>query len=190
MCHYTFAMTFLFLYHMKIEDCFYIGYITKTKGLKGEFQIFFEYDTPGDLPLQVLFVEIDGKLVPYFVSSYKLQNNQTGLFFFDDLDTIEKAEKIIRKKVYLPNTQKPERGPGEFLITDMKGFVLHAEPHGELGKIIDIRAYPQQYIATFLYKNKEVLLPLNDDFIQKIDLENQILHVHLPDGLLELYLEE
>jgi 16S rRNA processing protein RimM len=175
---------------MKIEDCFYIGYITKTKGLKGEVQLFFEYDKPSELPLHLLFVEIDNKLVPYFIASYKLQNNQTGLFFFDDLDTIEKAEKIIRKKVYLPHAQRPERSPNEFLVTDMKGFILHADLQGELGKIIDIREYPQQYIATFLYKNKEVMLPLNDHFIQKIDRKNQLLYVHLPEGLLELYLEE
>lgn len=174
---------------MKIEDCFYIGYITKTKGLKGEVQIFFEYDTPEDLPLDVLFLAIDGKLVPYFVASEKLQNNQTGLFCFDDIDTIEKAEKIIRKKIYLPNTQKPERDKDEFLITDLVGFALHAEPYGALGNIIDVREYPQQYIATFVYKNKEIMFPLNDDLIEEIDTENQVLHALLPEGLIELYLE-
>ena len=175
---------------MKIEDCFNIGYITKTKGLKGEIQLFFEYDTPEELPLSILFIELDGKLIPYFVSSYKLYKNQTGLFFFDDIDTIEKAEKIIRKKVYLPNTQKPKQRKKTFQLTDLKGFILHAKPYGQLGEIIDVRHYPQQYIATFVYKDKEVMLPLNDDLIEKIDHENQILHAHLPDGLIELYLNE
>jgi 16S rRNA processing protein RimM len=105
---------------MKIEDCFYIGYITKTKGLKGEVQVFFEYDEPDDLELETLFVEINGKLIPFFVSSYKLQNNQTGYFFFDDIDTIEKAEKLIRKKIYLPNTLKPEVEPGDITYKDLK----------------------------------------------------------------------
>ena len=88
---------------MKIEDCFYIGYITKTKGLKGEVQIYFEYDDPAELPLDSVFAEINGKLVPFFISSFKLQNNQTGNFYFDDIDTIEKAEALVRKKLYLPN---------------------------------------------------------------------------------------
>ena len=179
----------LFFTTMKIEDCFYVGYLTKTKGLKGEVQLFFEYDTPNKLSLKTLFLEMDGKLVPHFVSSYKLQNNQTGLFFLDDVDTIEKAEKIIRKRVYLPNKQKPKRDKNEFAITDLKGFMLHAEPYGELGKIIDVHIFPKQYVASFLYKNKEVMLPLNDHFIQKIDRENQLIHVTLPDGLIELYME-
>ncbi|HYK76894.1 MAG TPA: ribosome maturation factor RimM [Daejeonella sp.] len=175
---------------MKIEDCFYIGYITKTKGLKGEVQVFFEYDEPEDLPLKTVFLEISGKLIPYFVSSSKLNNNQTGYFYFDDIDTIEKAEKLVRKKIYLPNSQKPERDEDEFLITDLKGFIVHDEHYGELGEIVEIHEFPQQYVAVVPYKSREVMFPLNDDLIVSIDEENGILEVHLPEGLIDVYINE
>lgn len=175
---------------MKIEDCFYIGYITKTKGLKGEVQVFFEYDEPEDLPLKTVFLEINGKLIPYFVSSSKLNNNQTGYFYFDDIDTIEKAEKLVRKKIYLPNSQKPERDEDEFLITDLKGFIVHDEHYGELGEIVEIHEFPQQYVAVVPYKSREVMFPLNDDLIVSIDEENGILEVHLPEGLIDVYINE
>ncbi|MDB5012579.1 MAG: rRNA processing protein RimM [Daejeonella sp.] len=175
---------------MKVDECFYIGYITKTKGLKGEIQVFFEYDEPDDLPLDSVFVEINGKLIPYFISAYKLQNNQTGNFYFEDIDTIEKAEKLIRKKLYLPEAKKPERDSDEFLITDLKGFSVHDEHQGELGEILEIHDYPQQYVAMVLYKSKEILFPLNDDLITLVDEENKILKVNLPEGLVDLYLED
>ncbi|WP_291399740.1 ribosome maturation factor RimM [Daejeonella sp.] len=174
---------------MKIEDCFYIGYITKTKGLKGEVQVYFEYDEPADLPLDSVFAEINGKLVPFFISSYKLQNNQTGNFYFDDIDTIEKAETLIRKKLYLPNKLKPVRDEDEFLITDLKGFIVHDQTVGELGEIIEIHEYPQQFVAVVPYKFKEIMFPLNDDLIVEIDEENGTLKVNLPEGLIDLYLE-
>jgi 16S rRNA processing protein RimM len=123
---------------MKIEDCFYIGYITKTKGLKGEVQVYFEYDEPANLPLDSVFAEINGKLVPFFISTYKLQNNQTGNFYFDDIDTIEKAQTLIRKKLYLLNSLKPVRDDDEFLITDLKGFMVHDQTVGELGQLFPI----------------------------------------------------
>ena len=175
---------------MKIEDCFYIGYITKTKGLKGEVQIYFEYDDPAELPLESVFAEINGKLVPFFISSVKLQNNQTGNFYFDDIDTIEKAEALVRKKLYLPNKLKPLRDEDEFLITDLKGFIVHDEAAGELGEIIEIHEYPQQFVAVVPYKFKEIMFPLNDDLIVEIDEENGILKVDLPEGLIDLYLGE
>lgn len=174
---------------MNIEDCFYIGYITKTKGLKGEVQVYFEFDEPEDLTLDSVFAEINGKLVPFFVSAYKLQNNQTGNFYFDDIDTIEKAEALVRKKLYLPNNLKPVRDEDEFLITDLKGFIVHDEVAGELGEIIEIHEYPQQYVAVVPYQNKEIMFPLNDDLIVEIDEEKGILRVALPEGLIDLYLE-
>lgn len=174
---------------MNIEDCFYIGYITKTKGLKGEVQVYFEFDEPEDLTLDSVFAEINGKLVPFFVSAYKLQNNKTGNFYFDDIDTIEKAEALVRKKLYLPNNLKPVRDEDEFLITDLKGFIVHDKLAGELGEITEIHEYPQQYVAVVPYKNKEIMFPLNDDLIVEIDEEKGILRVALPEGLIDLYLE-
>ncbi len=175
---------------MKIEDCFYIGYITKTKGLKGEVQVYFEYDEPGDLTLDSVFAEINGKLVPFFISAYKLQNNQTGNFYFDDVDTIEKASALVRKKLYLSNELKPVRDEDEFLITDLKGFIVFDETAGELGEIIEIHEYPQQFVAVVPYKFKEIMFPLNDDLIMEIDEDKGILKVNLPEGLIDLYLGE
>ena len=175
---------------MKIEDCFYIGYITKTKGLKGEVQVFFEYEEPEDLTLNAVFAEINGKLIPYFIASYKLQNNQTGNFYFEDIDTIEKAEKLIRKKLYIQNSLKPVRDESEFLITDLKGFMVHDEVKGQLGQIIEIHDYPKQYVAVVIYQTKEVMFPLTDDLILSIDDEEKLLSVKLPEGLIDLYLEE
>lgn len=172
---------------MKIEDSFYIGYITKTKGLKGEVQVYFEFDQFEDLELDSVFLEINNKLIPFFVSSYKIQANKTGYFYFEDVDTIEKAEKLVRKKVYLPNEKMPEREEGEFFYTDLKGFIAHDENHGELGEIIEVHEYPQQFIAVVPYKSTEIMFPLNEDIIKEIDEEAGIVKVILPDGLIEIY---
>lgn len=174
---------------MIIEEAFYIGYVTKTKGLKGEVQLFFEYEEPELLDLDVVFAEINGKMVPFFVSSYKLQNNHTGNFYFDDIDHIDKAQALVRKKVYLPLTKKPVRDEDEFFYTDLKGFTAVDETLGELGVILEVNEYPQQFVATVLYKDAEIMFPLNDDFIVEIDDEEKILTVDLPDGLLDIYLE-
>lgn len=175
---------------MKIEDSFYIGYITKTKGLKGEVQLFFEYPEPQDLDLDTVFLEMNGKLIPYFINQVKLQPNQTANIYFEDVDVVEKAERLIRKKVYLPNTKKPERNPDEFLITDLKGFLVIDQTRGELGEIVEIHEYPQQYVAVVPHQFREILFPLNDEFIVEIDDKKGILHVNLPEGLIDLYLNQ
>lgn len=170
------------------EEAFYIGYFTKTKGLKGEIQLYFEFDAYEDLELDVVFADLNGKMVPFFVSSFKLYPNNTGLFYFDDLDHIDKAQALVKKKVYLPLAKMPERDEDDFTYDDLKGFTVSDETQGELGEIIEVNEYPQHFVATVLYQNKEILFPLNEDMIVEIDEDEKTLLVNLPEGLLDLYL--
>lgn len=171
------------------KDSFEIGYITKTRGLKGEVQLFFQYEDPEELELDVIFIELHSKLVPFFVSSYQLLNNNTGYFFLEDVDHIDKAVELVKKPVFLPNTKKPERDPEEFFITDLKGFTVFEKKHGELGEILEINEFPQQFIAIVNYQSKEIMFPLNDDFILEIDRDAKVLKIELPEGLLDVYLK-
>jgi 16S rRNA processing protein RimM len=41
-----------------------------------------------------------------------------------------------------------------------------------------------------IYKNREVLIPLTDEIIPKVDKKAKVVHSILPDGLLEVYLED
>ena len=170
------------------EEAFYIGYITKTKGLKGEVQLYFEFEHYEALDLDVLFADMNGKMVPFFVAVHKLYPNQTGLFYFDDVDHIDKAQALVKKKIYLPLAKMPERDEEDFTYNDLKGFVVIDETHGELGEIIAVNEYPQQFVATVFFKEKEILFPLNEEIILEIDDEEEKLFVDLPDGLLDLYL--
>jgi len=173
---------------MTHEEAFYIGYITKTKGLKGEVQLYFEYDAPDLLDLDVIFADMNGKMVPFFVSACKLQNNSTGYLYFDDIDHIDKAQPLVKKKIYLPLTKQPDRSDDDFHYTDLIGFIASDKTHGELGEILEVNEYPQQFVATVSYQNKEIMFPLNEDMIIEIDEDEETLLVDLPDGLLDLYL--
>jgi 16S rRNA processing protein RimM len=174
---------------MQKDEAFYIGYVTKTKGLKGEVQLYFEFENFDAIDFDVIFADMNGKMVPFFVSTYKLYPNSTGLFYFDDIDHIDKAQALVKKKMYLPLTQMPERDEDDFTYQDLKGFIATDEKLGELGEIIEVNEYPQQFVATVHYKNRDVLFPLNEDFIVEIDDEENVLHLDLPEGLLDVYLE-
>ncbi len=182
------ASLFFIIVFMTQEEAFYIGYITKTKGLKGEVQLYFEYDEPELLDLDVVFAEINGKMVPFFVSSCKLQTNNTGNLYFDEVDHIDKAQALVKKKIYLPLSKMPDRSDEDFHYNDLKGFIVSDETHGELGEVIEVNEYPQHFVATVLHKGTEIMFPLNEDMIVEIDEEEETLLVDLPEGLLDIYL--
>lgn len=174
---------------MNINDAFYIGYITKTRGLKGELQLYFEFADYTELDLNVLFLEINKKLIPYFVDSIKLQNNSTAYLNLEDIDHVDKAKELIRKKVYLSKDKMPERDPDDFRYTDFVGYLVVDEEEGEVGEIIEVQEFPQQFIATVDFDGKELMFPLSEDLILGIDVEEQVLEVALPEGLIDLYRE-
>jgi len=186
----------LFLYFciliqaMTIDQTFYIGYISKTRGLKGEVQLFFEFEDYMDLDFDVLFLEVNKKLVPYFVDTLKMHNNSTAYATFEDIDHIDKAQPLIRKKMYLPLDQKPERDPDDFRYTDLVGYVAIEEEEGELGEITQVQEMPQQFIATVDMDGTEVMFPLNENFIVGIDPEEQVVVLRLPEGLIDMYFEQ
>jgi len=172
---------------MDMDNAFCIGYITKTRGLKGELQLFFEFEDHGELDLDVIFLEVNKKAVPYFVESLKRQHNGTAYLTLEDVDHIDKAKPLIGKKAYLPNDKRPERAPDEFRYTDLIGYRAIDEKEGELGAITDVQEMPQQYVATVAFRGKELLFPLNEDLILGISPEEKTIEVALPEGLTEVY---
>ncbi|MEZ2335900.1 ribosome maturation factor RimM [Mucilaginibacter sp. RCC_168] len=175
---------------MKTEDCFRVGSILKTKGLKGEMQIYVDFDSLDAIKFDALFVDIAGKLIPYFVTSIKYLQKNNAYLYLEDVDAIEKAALLVKKDIYLPNKLKPKKKKAEFTLNDVKGFIAVDETHGELGEILEVQEYPQQLIAIVQYKNKEVMFPLNIDIIKGIDVEGGEIYVDLPVGLLDVYLSE
>jgi 16S rRNA processing protein RimM len=171
---------------MDIENYFEIGYITKTRGLKGEVQVNFTFDQPEALKIKSVFIETSKKLVPYFVANYKIPMPMIGYFNFEDIDHIDKASLLTKKKIFLPNRLKPKRNKDEFFFTDLVGYTAKDLQKGVLGEILEVREYPQQFLATILFQEKEVLIPLNEAFIIEIEKDKKLINLDLPDGLLEL----
>ncbi|MEP6612394.1 MAG: ribosome maturation factor RimM [Mucilaginibacter sp.] len=174
---------------MTTEDCFRIGSILKTKGLKGELHIYVDFDGIEAVKFNTVFIETAGKLVPYFVESIKYLQKNAAYLFLEDVDTIEKAATLAKKDIYLPNKLKPKKKEAEFTLFDLVGFTAIDDYEGELGKITDVQEYPQQILATVTYKNCEVLFPLNEEIIKGIDVVREIVRVDLPEGLLDIYLD-
>lgn len=173
---------------MTIADCFKVGTILKTKGLKGEMHIYVDFEGLQNIKFNSIFLDMAGKLVPYFVSSIKYLQKNAAYLVLEDIDTIEKASPLVKKHIYLPNKLKPRQKKQEFTLMDLKGFTVIDESEGELGVIDAIHEYPKQLIAAVTYKNCEVLFPLNEEIIKGIDVVSEIVTVDLPEGLLEIYL--
>ena len=57
-----------------------------------------------------------------------------------------------------------------------------------LGEILEIIEQPHQLLCRLEINSKEVLVPLHDEFLNKIDHRKKQVIVTLPEGLLDIYL--
>ena len=173
------------------DSCFRLGHIARLHGFKGELSIFLDTDDPSEFKeLESVFVEYDQKLIPFFLEKIQIQNKGFAVVRFEDIDTEKKAKLLIGCSLYLPLEVLPELDESEFYFHEATGFDVIDQVHGPIGKVtrvIDLSGNPLLEID---FNGREILIPKQDEFIERIDRENKILYVIAPPGLLEMYLGE
>ena len=175
---------------MTTDDCFQLGTITKTHGLQGDVVVYIDADDPEMyIDMESVFVEQNKNLVPYFIEYLSLKN-KLATVGFEGVDSIEEAEALRNCNVYLPLTVLPQLEPDQFYYHDIIGFALIDEKLGNLGQVGTVYTMPAQDLISFTYQGKEVLVPVNDHVITRVDKAQQQLHLALPDGLLDVYLND
>ena len=173
---------------MTKDDCFFFGKITKTHGLKGEITIKLDVANPGDFSaLKYVLVEEKGNLIPYFIENQKI-NGDKMFVQLQDVRKVEQAAAFLGKAVFLPNELMPELDEDEFYYKEIVGFKLVDVAKGEIGKISDVLEYPTQAVIQVMKEGKEILIPIHDDIIEKVDKKAKTLTVNTPEGLIDMYL--
>ena len=174
---------------MRKEDCFYLGKIAKKFSFKGEVLIFLDTDEPELYEnMESVFVEFNKNLVPFFIQNCSLHKNDFLRVQFEDVDSEEEANSILNCDVYLPLSMLPKLSGNKFYFHEVIGFEIEDKRLGVFGKIVSINDTSAQPLFEVLNGNVEILVPMIDQFLVKIDRANQKVIMDLPKGLVEMYL--
>jgi len=174
---------------MRKEDCFYLGKIAKKFSFKGEVLIYLDTDEPELYEnMESLFVEFNKNLVPFFIENSSLHKNDFLRVQFEDIDSEEEADSIINCDVYLPLSMLPKLEGNKFYFHEVIGFEIEDKRLGVFGKIVSINDTTAQPLFEVLNGEVEMLIPMIDQFLIKIDRENKKVIMDLPEGLVEMYL--
>ncbi len=176
---------------LNLDDYFFLGKITKPHGLNGLLNVWLDVDNPSNYEdLEMVFVEMDNNLIPYFIKSINILNNK-AIVDFQDIEDSEAASLLLQKDLYLPITMLPKKTGNSFYFHEVKNFELFDELRGRIGIIKSVLDYPNQALfQVFTDKKMEVLIPISNDIIKKIDREKQQIFVMSPEGLLDIYLDD
>lgn len=172
-----------------MANYFNIGKLAAVYGTEGEFILRHSLGKKTalkDVPA-VFIEERKDSFLPYFVEKAKIKDTENTYLKLEGINTREAARKLLQKGIYLEEADFKGLASASAPLS-LLGFTATDKTEGELGKIEEIIEMPQQVLARVTYKEKEMLLPLNEQTLLKVDKKQQTVHLDLPEGLLDVYL--
>lgn len=175
---------------MQKEDCFYLGKIVSKYSFKGEVLVKLDTDDPEIYQnLESVFVSLGSNLIPFFIDRCRLHKSDLLRIDFEEVKTESDADRIMGSLLYLPLTMLPKLAGDKFYFHEVIGFTLIDSVHGDIGIVQSVNDSTAQALFEVLKVDKQLLIPITDAIIKKVDRENKTISVSTPEGLVALYLD-
>jgi 16S rRNA processing protein RimM len=174
---------------MRKEDCFYLGKIVSKYSFKGEVLVKLDTDDPEVYEnMESVLVSLGNNLVPFFIDRCRLHKSNLLRIDFEEVKTESDADRIMGSALYLPLNMLPTLSGNKFYFHEVIGFTIMDEVHGDIGIIQSVNDSTAQALFEVLKGDKQLLIPINDEIIKKVDRSKKTIFVTTPVGLVELYL--
>lgn len=165
-----------------------IGKIAAAFGLAGE--VILVHKTGEKEPLRgipAVFVERPkGSFLPYFVESVRTKVSGELYVKLEGVSTRQEATALVGREVYLEEAQFRQAVSQDAVLYYLN-FMVRDREAGELGAVAEVIELPSQCLLKVYQGTRELLIPLNDSTLERIDREASVIYVRLPEGLLDIY---
>ena len=171
-----------------MTEYFKIGKFVSAFGVKGELILKHNLGKKTALKgLQAFFIEErKGCFIPWFIESIRIKTPDEVYVQLSDVTTREAAAKLTQKEVWLPDADF-KKFSAKSSPLNLLGYAV-IESGKTLGTILEVIEQPHQLLCRIEIEGKEVLIPLHEGTLLKMDQKKRQAIVQLPEGLLEIYL--
>ncbi len=160
-----------------------IGKIVNAVGLKGEVKVYCYTDKKEQFEdLGQIWLEDEIRSI----KNVRYQGN-VAILRLEGIDDRNKAEAQKNKGVYIEESDLAPLPEDCFYVRDLMGIRVVGEDGAPLGELTDvIQNSAQDLYQVKLESGGRTLIPAVKAFILEIDMEERVMRVTLPEGLLEL----
>lgn len=165
-----------------------VGKIVNTHGIRGEVRVISQTDFPEERYKKgaklTLFREGKQPLVLVIANHRKHKN--FDLLTFEGYPNINDVEVFRNGILKVAEEDLTDLEENEFYYYEIIGLPVIDENGKELGKIKEILSPGANDVWVVQRKGqKDALIPYIESVVKKIDLENEEIHVEIPEGLLD-----
>ena len=160
------------------------GKIINTHGLRGEVKVVTWTDYPEVFEeIEFLYVHKKTGDERLDIKNIKYQKNNI-IVKFAQINDIDEAEKYKNMILYVDRDQMPPLPDGMNYIVDLIGLEVYNEEGEKIGVIADVFNTGANDIYDVKREGKKnLLLPVIDDCVKEVDMENGRVIVNVMEGL-------
>ena len=163
-----------------------LGRIIKIIGYEGAVAVKLEKIFTENIPqMESVFIEIEGKPVPFFISGLEYSGADILKLSFDGYDSDEKVSEFAGCRVFLTSAIYNDNlnESNENLI----GYRVFAQEDQLLGSISEVLTNNGQWLINVKSVNKkDILIPFHEDFIVRMDKRKKVIFMNIPEGLTDI----
>ena len=131
---------------------------------------YLDVDDPQNyLEMESVFIKLNENLVPFTIDSIQLRPKKQAVVRFHDVNETDDAELFVGSLLFLPLSNLPPLTGNKFYYHEITGFAVIDKEKGPIGFIEDVLDLQHQAIMQIRQGDKEILVPISDDIIQKVD---------------------
>ena len=169
-----------------MENLVNIGTVTGTHHLLGSVKINSIFEETDLIIGEKVLLEKDGKRRILTIKNIRKLNEKKLLADFEEIQNIEAAKELNGFQIKIRRELLPEKREDGFYIKDLLGVEVFSgnEKIGDIVDVMETAAHNILIIEDILNK-KEIMVPLVDEFVKKIDFKNNRIEIELIEGMRE-----
>lgn len=165
-------------------EYFKIGQIVKVQGLKGDMRVYPLTDYKERFEeIDWVYISDDTK-TKYEIEKVRYKGNVV-ILKIKGIDTINDAEKLIKKYLKIPRENARELEDDEYFISDLigiKAYTVDGEYVGVLNDVLQTGANDVYLIKND--ENKEILIPAIKKFVPELSIEDKKMIIDPIEGMM------
>lgn len=168
-----------------MEDFFRVGVIANTHGIRGEVKIFPTTDDVKRFDyLKEAYIDAGKEKIKVEVSNVRYFKNLV-IVKFKGIDNINDIERYKGKDLLVTRENALPLEEGEYYLADIIGANVYTEDGILFGSLEDVIETGANLVYSVQHEGKEVLLPVIDDCVKEVNVEEKKVIIHIMKGLLD-----
>ena len=166
-----------------MPDLVAVGKVVGVFGNKGILRVSSLTDSPSRI-LQLGSVYLVGKQIKKYQVLAATKHRRGYNLTLSGVDSNEKAKTLIGCFISVPEEDLEPLPEGTYYEFQIVGLVACRENGEEIGKVTNILELPGNDVLVIDRHGKEILVPLVDDFVKEIDIEEKKITITPIEGLI------